>query len=69
MASDPDDERPAARPVSKPQTHAIGQDVALLSVDELGERIAELRLEIERLERAKAVKLASREAAAAVFKL
>jgi len=48
--------------------HEIGQDLALLSVDELGERIALLKAEIERLEGALTKKRASRDAAAQFFK-
>ena len=49
-------------------THDIGQDLSLLSVDELAERIALLRMEIERLEAAKVGKQASRNAADRFFK-
>ncbi len=61
MASD--DDRPR-RKIS----HEIGQDLSLLSVDELGERIALLSGEIERLQAAIAKKRASRDAAAGFFK-
>lgn len=54
-------------PKKKP-THEIGQDLALLSVDELGERIAILRDEIARLEQAMASKRASLAAASTFFK-
>ena len=37
-------------PLKKPKIHEIGQDLSLLSVGELNERIAILRAEIERLE-------------------
>ncbi|MFC7396274.1 DUF1192 domain-containing protein [Chelatococcus sp. GCM10030263] len=64
MASELDDERP------RPQlNHVIGQDLSLLSVDELAERIALLRAEIGRLEAALAAKEASRAKADAVFRL
>lgn len=62
MARD-DDERPRPKPV-----HEVGQDLSLLSVDELQERAALLREEIDRLETALAKKRATRDAAAAFFK-
>ena len=49
-------------------THEIGQDLSLLSVDELAERITLLRTEIDRLEAAKVGKQASRNAADRFFK-
>ncbi len=52
----------------KKLAHEIGQDLALLSVDELAERVALLREEIARLEEARAGKQASRDAAATFFK-
>jgi uncharacterized small protein (DUF1192 family) len=58
-----DDDRP-----KKKIAHEIGQDLALLSVDELNERVALLKAEIERLEAAAAGKRASRDAAAQFFK-
>jgi len=48
--------------------HEIGQDLSLLSVAELEERMAALRAEIMRLETAKAQKLAAQGAAQAFFK-
>lgn len=48
--------------------HDIGQDLSLLSVDELGERIALLKAEIERLQAAQVGKQASRNAANSFFK-
>ena len=48
--------------------HEIGQDLALLSVKELTERIAVLREEIGRLELAVAGKQASRNVADRFFK-
>ena len=62
MAAD-DEERPR-----KKITHEIGQDLALLSVGELTERIALLQGEIERLQAAAASKQASRSAADKFFK-
>jgi uncharacterized small protein (DUF1192 family) len=58
-----DDERPR-----KKVTHEIGQDLSLLSVEELTERIALLASEIERLKEAAARKRASKDAADSVFK-
>ena len=49
-------------------THDIGQDLSLLSVGELNERIALLRSEIERLEANATSKQASRSAADSIFK-
>jgi len=59
----PDDDRPRPRP-----SHEIGQDLALLSVGELEERIALLKTEIARLEAARSAKAASRSAADSIFK-
>jgi uncharacterized small protein (DUF1192 family) len=59
-----DDDRPR-----KAIAHAIGQDLSLVSVAELDERIALLKGEITRLEADKSKKLSSRSAADAVFKL
>lgn len=55
-------------PVKKKTTHEIGQDLSLLSIAELTERIALLQEEIARLEAAKASKSATRTAADAFFK-
>lgn len=57
-----DDDRP------KKITHEIGQDLYLLSVKELEERIALLTEEIERLRAAIASKQSSRSAADSFFK-
>jgi uncharacterized small protein (DUF1192 family) len=62
MAID-DDDRP-----KKKTSHEIGQDLALLSVEELGERIALLTFEIERLTSAQTMKRATRDAADRFFK-
>jgi len=62
MARD-DDELPRPKPV-----HEVGQDLSLLSVDELGGRIELLRNEIERLEGALAKKRATKDAAKGFFK-
>jgi uncharacterized small protein (DUF1192 family) len=58
-----DDDRPR-----KKITHEIGQDLSLLSVEELTGRIALLTTEIARLEAAATKKRASRDAASAFFK-
>jgi uncharacterized small protein (DUF1192 family) len=55
------------RPKRKP-AHEIGQDLALLSVEELRERISLLQDEIARLETAMASKQASRTSADQFFK-
>ena len=62
MASE-DDDKP-----QKKVSHEIGQDLSLLSVDELGERIALLKVEIERLDQAMMKKRASKDAANSFFK-
>jgi uncharacterized small protein (DUF1192 family) len=58
-----EDDRP-----KKKLVHEIGQDLALLSVTELTQRIQLLNDEISRLEAAKAAKQASRSVADQVFK-
>lgn len=58
-----DDDKPR-----KKVSHEIGQDLSLLSVDELGERIALLKAEIERLDQAMTKKRASKDAANSFFK-
>jgi len=58
-----DDDKPR-RKIS----HEIGQDLSLLSVEELNERVALLSAEIERLQAAVARKRASKDAANSVFK-
>jgi uncharacterized small protein (DUF1192 family) len=58
-----DDELPKKKPV-----HEIGQDLSLLSVEELAERIAALKAEIARLETSMAAKRASRTSADQFFK-
>jgi len=52
----------------KKVTHEIGQDLTLLSIEELGARVQLLRDEIERLEADMAQKRASRSAADQFFK-
>lgn len=55
----------AARPQ---RVHEIGQDLSLLSVDELRERIGQLQQEIARLEDELDAKGSSRTAAEALFR-
>lgn len=55
-------------PRPKKKTHEIGQDLSMLSVDELKERIEALKAEISRLEGSMKAKEASRNAADSVFK-
>jgi len=63
MAAIDEDDRPKKKPV-----HEIGQDLALLSVEELNDRITLLNHEITRLQSALANKRASRSAADQFFK-
>ena len=49
-------------------SHEIGQDLSLLSVEDLSERVALLTAEIERLQQAAAKKRASKDAANSFFK-
>jgi uncharacterized small protein (DUF1192 family) len=58
-----DDDRPRKKVV-----HEIGQELSLLSIEELNERIELLASEIERLRAAAVSKLASRNAADKFFK-
>jgi uncharacterized small protein (DUF1192 family) len=58
-----DDDRPR-----KKITHEIGQDLSLLSVEELNERIALLSSEADRLREMVAKKRASKDAASNFFK-
>ncbi len=58
-----DDDRPR-----KKISHEIGQDLSLLSVEELAERIALMTSEIDRLRAAMTRKRASRDAANNFFK-
>ena len=58
-----DEDRPR-----KKITHEIGQDLSLLSVEELNERIALLNSEIDRLQQAVTKKRASKDAANRIFK-
>jgi uncharacterized small protein (DUF1192 family) len=58
-----DDDRP-----KKKIAHEIGQDLALLSIEELRDRVALLKEEIARLEAAIGAKQASRTSADTFFK-
>ncbi|PDT75063.1 DUF1192 domain-containing protein [Bradyrhizobium sp. C9] len=58
-----DEDRPR-----KKIAHEIGQDLSLLSVEELTERIALLNAEVDRLKEAMTKKRASKDAANAFFK-
>jgi uncharacterized small protein (DUF1192 family) len=58
-----DDDRPR-----KKITHEIGQDLTLLSVEELSERISLLTSEVERLQAVATKKRASKDAANSFFK-
>lgn len=55
-------------PAKKPRVHEIGQDLSLLSVGELTERIAQLKAEIVRLEAELTAKGATKVAAEALFR-
>jgi uncharacterized small protein (DUF1192 family) len=63
MAALEEDDRP-----KKKVAHEIGQDLALLSVEELSDRIALLHDEVARLQAALEKKRASRSAADQFFK-
>jgi uncharacterized small protein (DUF1192 family) len=53
---------------TKAPVHEIGQDLSGLSIAEIDERVAALRVEIERLSEARAKKLSSQQAADALFR-
>jgi uncharacterized small protein (DUF1192 family) len=55
-------------PRRKPKPHEIGQDLSLLSVGELAERIELLRSEIERLEAERTARGTTKSAAEALFR-
>jgi uncharacterized small protein (DUF1192 family) len=63
MAASDEDDRPKRKPV-----HEIGQDLSLLSIEELSDRIALLTDEAARLQAALEKKRASRSAADQFFK-
>ena len=62
MAAD-DDDKPRKKII-----HELGQDLSLLSFEDIEDRIAALTAEIERLKADAAKKRASRDAASAFFK-
>jgi uncharacterized small protein (DUF1192 family) len=49
--------------------HHVGEPLDALSIEEIDERVRQLHDEIQRLEEDKRVKLVSRNAASAVFKM
>jgi uncharacterized small protein (DUF1192 family) len=55
-------------PKKKKSGHELGEDLTPLSLAELGERVALLRTEIERIEAAMAGKRASADVAASFFR-
>jgi len=64
------DDDPVFAPKPKaPVAHEIGQNIDDLSAPELAERVARLRTEIDRLEKAIEARQATRAAAASVFKI
>lgn len=63
MSIFPEDDRPKPKSV-----HEIGQDLSMLSLAEIDERITALKTEIERLIETRARKDASRSAADAFFR-
>ena len=63
MAALDEDDRPKRKPA-----HEIGQDLSLLSVEEISDRIALLNGEVARLQTALEKKRASRSAADQFFK-
>jgi uncharacterized small protein (DUF1192 family) len=56
------------RPKTSSSTHQIGQDLSLLAITEIDERIAMLEAEIERLRVARAAKVKTQAAADLLFK-
>lgn len=63
MSIFPEDDRPKPSSV-----HEIGQDLSMLSLAEIDQRVAALKAEIERLAAARAKKDASRTVADAFFR-
>jgi uncharacterized small protein (DUF1192 family) len=59
----------ADEPVAKVTGLQVGQDLSMLSIDEIDERIAQLEREISRLKEARSGKENSLAAASAFFKL
>jgi uncharacterized small protein (DUF1192 family) len=68
MAAFDDESGFGAKPKA-PVAHEVGQNLDALSAPELAERIALLRSEIGRLERAIEARQATRAAAASIFKI
>jgi uncharacterized small protein (DUF1192 family) len=64
-----DDDPVFAPKLKAPAAHEIGQNLDALSAPELAERIALLRSEIDRLEKAIAARQVTRAAADSVFKI
>jgi uncharacterized small protein (DUF1192 family) len=64
-----DDESGFGAKLKPPLAHEIGQNLDALSAPELAERIALLRSEIDRLEKAIEARQATRAAADSVFKV
>ncbi len=62
-----DDDEPL-KPVRK-LGHQVGEPLDALSIEEIDERVRQLHDEIQRLEEDKRAKLASKNAASAVFKM
>jgi len=58
-----DDDKPRTKII-----HEIGQDLSLLSVEDIAERIVHLKSEIARLDTALTMKRATRDAADRIFK-
>lgn len=56
-------------PKQAPRVHQIGQDLSMLSLGELEQRISQLRGEIERLEAEMKAKGVSKAAAEALFRI
>lgn len=52
----------------KPAGHVVGQDVSLMSVGDLTERIAQLQAEVARLEAERTARGATKSAAEALFR-
>ena len=63
MSIFPEDDRPKAKSI-----HEIGQDLSMLSLADIDQRVEALKAELERLDEARAKKDASRSAADAFFR-
>jgi uncharacterized small protein (DUF1192 family) len=59
----------AEEPVANVSGHQLGQDLSMMSIDEIDDRIAQLEREILRLKEVRNGKESSRAAASAFFKL